>query len=102
MVIRDDWPAFNLEGQDHLKGVRFERKAYRAYSPEWDHDHCAACWVRLAEPELGCTDAVHEGYATCDDFIRGAEYEWVCPACFEAFAERMAWIDATPDRSRPE
>ena len=90
-----DWRLERLEDEEQLRGASFVRKAYRRYSPEWDHDHCAACWQKLAEPDLGVEDAIHEGYATTDDYFRGADYEWVCPTCFETFGGVMGWRDVT-------
>ncbi len=40
-------------------------------------------------------DVVHEGYATTTDFVRGAEYDWVCVPCFELFCEVMGWKDVS-------
>jgi hypothetical protein len=67
----------------------------RACSPGWEHDHCVACWTKLAEPHVSGEDVVHKGYATTSDFVRGREYEWVCVQCFEQFKEHMACIDVT-------
>jgi hypothetical protein len=96
-----DWRLEHLETQPALCGVTFVRKTYRAYREGWTHDHCAACWATLAEiaaPEGG--DAFHEGYATTADYVHGEDYEWVCPVCFEAFAEELGWVDATPVPAR--
>lgn len=94
-----DWRLERLEDEDALRGVSFVRKVYRAYRPGWEHDHCIACWQTLAEPSLGVEDAIHEGYATTDEYFRGADYEWVCPDRFRAFAGEMGWRDLTTQRS---
>jgi hypothetical protein len=94
-----DWRLERLESQEYLRGVSFARKMYRAYTPEWEHDHCAACWQKLVEPGVPADDAVHEGYATTDEYDRGAEYEWVCVPCFETFARDMDWRDLTKRNS---
>ena len=47
------------------------------------------------EPGVEAEDVLHEGYATTTEFARGADYEWVCAECFEAFAGEMDWTDAT-------
>jgi hypothetical protein len=88
-----DWRLENLEGLAFLHGVSFTRKPYRPYPPGWEHDHCAACWVTLAEPPLEGEDVVHEGYATNEDYIHGVEYDWVCVSCFDLFRDHMAWIE---------
>jgi hypothetical protein len=90
-----DWRLQHLEHQPYLRGVSFIRKTYRAYRPGWEHDHCAACWQEFVEPGVEADGAIHEGYATTDDYEKGAEYDWVCPACFEAFASDMDWRDLT-------
>jgi hypothetical protein len=93
-----DWRLEHLETQPYLRGVAFARKPYREYRPGWAHDHCVACWAKLeAESSDSEPDSLHEGYATTDSFVRGAEYEWVCVPCFEEFAATMAWVDETPD-----
>ena len=86
-----DWRLEHLETQPYLRGVIFVRKRYRAYRPGWDHDHCAACWAKLMEEGSGEDEALHEGYATTDAYLHGADYEWVCAACFEMFARSMEW-----------
>ena len=84
-----------LEMLKGLRDVSFERKLYRTYQPGWDHDHCPACGVTLTEPTHPDLNAIHEGFATTDDYEMGAEYEWVCPACFERLRGPMGWTDAT-------
>jgi hypothetical protein len=56
-------------------------------------DHCAACWATLTEPGIEGENFLHEGYATTAEYVRGAEYEWVCVPCFERFGADMAWVD---------
>jgi hypothetical protein len=97
--VSKDWRLENLETQPYLRGVSLARKMYRAYRPGWDHDHCVGCWTKLAEPGIEGADVVHEGYATTAEFVRGAEYEWACVSCFEAFSEAMGWIDVTKANS---
>jgi hypothetical protein len=86
-----DWRLQHLETQPFLREVTFVRKLYKAYSAEWDHDHCVACWMKFMEPGIEGPDIIHEGYATTAEFVRGADYEWVCPECFSLFREAMAW-----------
>jgi hypothetical protein len=57
-----------------------------------DHDHCAACWAKFAEFEG--PDIEHEGYATGDDYPKGACYEWVCQICFDDLKDDMQWSAA--------
>lgn len=89
--MADDWRLENLKTQPYLRGVSFVRKAYKLYRPGWDHDHCVACWITLAEPGIEGDDVIHEGYATTSDFVRGADYNWVCPQCFADFRTTMGW-----------
>jgi hypothetical protein len=70
------------------------RKPYATYRPGWDHDHCAACNKKLAEPGIEGADVVHEGYATTSDYEKGADYEWVCVECFCDFKDDMSWMEA--------
>jgi hypothetical protein len=86
----------HLRTQPYLRGVRFQRKAYRAYRPGWDHDHCVGCWAKFAEHDDPAEPVLHEGYATCADYQHGADYEWVCPDCFNTFKSQMSWRDIAP------
>ncbi|HXX08618.1 MAG TPA: hypothetical protein VEJ43_11195 [Pseudolabrys sp.] len=90
-----DWRLEQLEARPYLWGATFTRKSYRASSPEWDHDHCTACWTTLAESHIKRADIIHEGYATTAEFVRGADYSWICVACFEQFRDIMEWRDVT-------
>jgi hypothetical protein len=81
-----DWRLDNVRG---LEGLRFRRKPYRRPSAIWDHDHCAACWAKFSEDDGA--DIEHEGYATCDDYKHGADYDWLCVTCFDELREMMKW-----------
>ena len=85
---------------DLLKGVKLEFKYYRAPSDEWDHDHCAGCGAKFAE--FDGPDILHYGYATCEDYIYGVEYEWVCERCFTDFNPVMEWkvVGDSPEQVR--
>jgi hypothetical protein len=81
-----DW---RIENCKVLRAVKLQRKPYRKRSESWDHDHCAACGAKFAEfdgPEIH-----HEGYATCEDYDLGAEYDWVCVRCFSELKDEMGW-----------
>ncbi len=83
MEEKDDW---RLAGQEkYLKGVTLVHRRYRQYkdNPNWDHDHCAFCWVEFCLE--GCAGSIQEGYATQDD------YHWICPQCFQDFKDRFQW-----------
>jgi hypothetical protein len=86
----DDWRLERLRVQPFLRGVRLKRRPYKTPRPEWDHDHCAACWAKFSERQ---TD-LREGFATCADYERGENDEWVCPDCFALFKDEMGWIEA--------
>jgi hypothetical protein len=90
-----DW---RLMGQEaYLKEAALVRKPYRAYSETWDHDHCEFCGVTFIDPTRSDADRKHgeevltEGYATTAEHPRGADYYWICPKCFDDFAERFRW-----------
>lgn len=85
-----DW---RVENAKWLRGLGLRRKKYKKWSGQWNHDHCAGCWARFAEfdgPEIQ-----HEGYATCDDYKNGADYDWVCLQCFSDLKEEMGWTEVT-------
>jgi len=93
--MTEDWRSKNLETVPYLRGQTFVRKAYTAPRPDWDHDHCAVCWVKLMEPKVSSDDIIHEGYAVTAEYQRGADYVWICPDCFEAGKGQMNWRDVT-------
>src|SRR5579883_235427 len=62
-----DWRLDNVRG---MEGIRFRRKRYAKWSKSRDHDHCAACFVKLAE--FDGPGVEHQGYATCEDYRHGA------------------------------
>lgn len=75
-----DW---RLQGQErYLKGVVLERKLYRRYSPDWDHDHCEFCGAEFSE---GDPATLQHGYATSDD------HHWICDGCFGDFRALLEW-----------
>lgn len=83
-----------------LRGVQLQFKRYQIYSEDWDHDHCTRCSAKFAEfdgPEI-----LHYGYATCEDYIHGAEYEWICEECFAFLSPLMEWevVGDSPERVR--
>jgi hypothetical protein len=98
--MAEDWRLRHLETQPYLRGVTFVRKHYKAYRSGWEYDHCVACWVTLAGPEIKGTDIVHEGYATTPEFVRGADYDWVCLECFGLFREPMGWKEVNPAEAK--
>jgi hypothetical protein len=93
-----DW---RLTGQEtYLKGVSLVRKPYRAYSGQWEHDHCEFCTAKFmdaAYSEAHSTfieehpEVLTEGYATTADGRHGADYYWICPRCFDDFAGAFEW-----------
>ena len=48
MARDDDW---RLQGQEkYLFGATLLRKRYKAWSEDWDHDHCEFCWAKFMDP----------------------------------------------------
>jgi hypothetical protein len=86
-----DWRLEHLEQQPFLRDVAFRRSRYRKYRPGWDHDHCVGCWAKFAEFDSPEETILHEGFATTDEFARGAEYYWACQDCFTTFKDQMGW-----------
>ena len=91
----EDWRTEQLETIPYLRGQSFIRKPYTAYRPDWDHDHCAVCWTKLAESHVEA-EAEHEGFAVTAEYELGADYEWICAGCFDFAKEAMGWRDVTP------
>ncbi len=58
-------------------------------SVHWDHDHCAACFVKFAE--FDGPGIEHEGYATTEEYPKGAGYHWICARCFADLGEELQW-----------
>jgi len=87
----DQW---RIDSARHLRGVRLQLRRCIRWSESWDHDHCAACGAKLAE--IDGPDILHEGYATCDDYKKGACYDWVCQTCFNDLREEMGWTAVNP------
>ena len=90
-------------GQEHTfpPGTTLELKPYRTHKASWDHDHCIFCWAKLMDPELsaesrraveGNPEILIAGYT-----VGPPGGEWVCPSCFDEFAERFDWRSTTPD-----
>lgn len=93
--MSDEWRAEVLETLPYLQGQSFVRKPYKPFRPDWEHDHCAVCGVKLMEAGAEVKDTLHEGYAITSDYKHGEDYEWVCAECFDASKEVMDWKDAT-------
>lgn len=82
----DDW---RRQGQEvTLAGRCFEWLAYSPASAEWDHDHCAFCWVKFMVGANAPPDAIGEGYRTREGD------SWVCRECFEDFREELGFTTA--------
>jgi len=47
------------------------------------------------EPSVSGEGIIHEGYAVTADYPHGADYEWICPDCFELGKDQMNWRDVT-------
>lgn len=83
-----------------FRGIKLQFKRYRAPSHEWDHDHCSFCWATFSE--LDYPQYLYYGYATCEDYYWGPEYEWICEKCFGKYREMFAWriFGDSPQRVR--
>jgi hypothetical protein len=87
--VADPDKQWRIDNAVSLKGLRLQFLRYTKQSEKWDHDHCAGCWAKFAE--FDGPDILHEGYATCDDYPKGARYEWVCKCCFDDLRDEMRW-----------
>jgi hypothetical protein len=88
-VTDDSDKKWRIDNARHITGVRLQFRPYTRWSESWDHDHCVACWAKFAE--FDGADILREGYATCDDYPKGACYEWVCATCFADLRDEMKW-----------
>jgi hypothetical protein len=89
----DSDKKWRIDNVKRLYGLRLQLRSYKAWSQEWDHDHCAACWVKFAEVEGPGSQT--EGYATGSDYSRAAGYEWVCRQCFNDLQTDMGWAEVS-------
>jgi len=49
----DDNEDWRLRGQeDYLRGATLVRKRYKAWSEDWEHDHCEFCWTKFMDPDF--------------------------------------------------
>jgi len=80
---------WRIDNARPLRGLRLQFQSYTRWSDTWDHDHCAACGAKFAQSEE--PDAQHAGYATRDDYRKGARYDWVCSTCFADLKGDMQW-----------
>lgn len=56
--VADDSRSEILEALPFLRGQSFALKAYGAYRPGWEHDHCAVCSVKFTEPGVEGDDVL--------------------------------------------
>jgi hypothetical protein len=62
-------------------------------NPEWDHDHCVACWAKFSD---NVPDAFRKGHT---HGVAPAE-EWVCDECFSRLAKELRWTLVGPESSK--
>jgi hypothetical protein len=84
--VSDDW---RIDNARHLMGLTLHFREWLRPRPDWDHDHCAACGVKLAD--FDGPDIQRSGYATGDDYPKGAGYDWICADCFRDLKDAMKW-----------
>ena len=89
------WRIDNVD-MHRVRGLRLQFRRYVRWSEEWDHDHCVGCWATFSEYDA--PNYQHEGYATTDDYPKGAMYEWVCQTCFNDLKDDVGWsaVEAGP------
>jgi len=82
--------GWRLENAKHLKGRTLALKRYFRPNENWDHDHCVACWAKVAEFEG--QEIIHEGYVTLPDNSKNDRYQWwICPECFSDLSMTLGW-----------
>lgn len=89
--MMDTDKQWRIDNAKRLRGLQLQLRPYTAWSKDWEHDHCAACWAKFDESEG--TDCQKDGYATGPDYPKGAGYEWVCRECFADLKTEMKWTE---------
>lgn len=79
-----------------FEGMRWRRANWTRPlgNPQWDHDHCVACWAKFSDDIPG---ALCEGYSTGSGHDPGIRNEWVCNECFSRLAEELRWTTDVPE-----
>ena len=80
------------ENHNYLAGLKDQtlwRSTWTRPKPDWDHDHCAACWAKFSD--VSDSSDLREGYTTGPNYLLGARYEWVCEECFSRLKDQMNW-----------
>ncbi|WP_420968017.1 hypothetical protein [Bradyrhizobium sp. B120] len=88
MAVASD-REWRIASARHLEGLKLQFRRYARWNKSWDHDHCAACGAKFAE--LDGPEIQHEGYATREDYPKGACYEWICKDCFDDLKDYLQW-----------
>ena len=78
--MEHDW---RYENAKKLQGAEFTEARYVQPGQEWDHDHCIACWQKLAE-KGEAPEVLQSGFVTDAD-------DWVCPECFADLGPHLNW-----------
>lgn len=107
---RKDWLIKQLR---HYSGFVFRWQRWQNLSPNWNHDHCQACWARFAERPEEWNDLVFvEGWVTLwptganqtepvrdngmafvpSPKLNGFQLDWICPSCFESAREELGFV----------
>lgn len=95
----DDWRRMGQEAT-LPPGTVLTRKRYHARSETSEHEHCVICAAKFMDPNFSEShrrfikehpDVLTEGYTTTGEHRDGADWHWVCPQCFDDFAEEFGW-----------
>jgi hypothetical protein len=78
----DSDKQWRIDNAKRLQGLQLRLRPYAEWSKDWEHDHCAASWVKFAESQG--SDSQKEGYAG---------YEWVCRQPFADLKTGMKWTE---------
>lgn len=101
-LINGWWTASEaLKRHPQLVEAELVWRTYSAPSPDWDHDHCALCWTKLAhtasDDVLGAAYTDDAPTLTPSPHIEGLQSApagtrmWVCPTCAEAYRHVFNW-----------
>jgi hypothetical protein len=77
----------------HLELLRGQTFQLSVYTEECfgDHDHCSACWAKIAEREWA---DLHQGFVTKYQIPDGSghsQWDWLCEKCFSDLKDSMQW-----------
>jgi 5-oxoprolinase (ATP-hydrolysing) len=77
--------SWRIENTSGVAGETFKFKKWGQTYPNWDHDHCLGCMLKIRRTEDCSTKSgdLDQGWAVTADYSHGEDYEWLCEECFD-------------------